>query len=433
MWRGLVVVGLMSLACGGNGIAELFEAQKTLATADPGPAPERWEPDGVLHLSAPLVDEMLSAGVAMHGTYEGTKEVEGPLSSRGRVDYRMRVTGLDLDASDRCERCIAARIHVAGDVDYDVGPFRGATPVEVVASVDLRVDTVAADDWAWTVTLVPQGVNRVRVTLDGVAPAFQASLEREISQVAERRLAEHLEPTSFGPFGGEDLPLRAATVEVTERGTLRVEFLTRAPRSAPVGRSAGRVTRGWALDISQQTLLGLAAKESLEAGALSHDVVVEPTSLAFGRDDFTMGVRLWRPTRSGWWRDYTITGDMAIVGSDLRLGAAHVEEVGQSEGAIFADPLVAIGESVVLSTIESSVNTTIPTLQAFEGGGMSAQISVRTVSGEDGVLRMRGDMTLARVEEPPPMTRPRPTPAPGPASSRPAPSRPSPSRTRPRR
>lgn len=315
MWRGWIVFGLVSLACGGGEIAALYEARRAEVLEDPGPAPEGWVPDGVLHFSPPLVDDMISAGLAQYGTLEGTQDIAGPLGTRGQAEYRLRVRGVELEQSDRCDRCIAVRVSVGGDVDYDVGPFRGNTPFEVTASVDLRVDTVAQDDWAWTVTFVPQGVNRVRVEVDNVAAAFDETIERELSQIAERRLAEKLEPTSFGPFGGEDLPLRAASVAVSEHGGLRVEFLTRSPRAAPVGRSLGRITRGWALDIAQESLLGLAAKASLEQGPLSHDVVVEPTALAFGRDDFTMGVRLWRPVRSGWWRDYTITGEMALVDS----------------------------------------------------------------------------------------------------------------------
>ncbi len=296
----------------GNGISSEFDTRRTSVLTDPGPAPAGWAPDGVLHMSPALVDDMIKAGLEHYGDLSGSSQVRGPLGVNGTITHDMSVRRVDLAGTSRCERCIEVGARIAGDVDYRFGPLRGSTPVVAVVSLDVRVDAIADRDAGWTVSLAPQTVNDVSIEVRGLAAGVRGAVEDELTTWAREVLLARTEPIVIGTFGGEDFPIRALTVDATATGGVSMQFLTRSSSYAPLGDSEMKIRDGWQLDISQASLVGIAAKASLDAGELSHGVYAEPTALSVGNGDFELGLRLWRPSRTGWWRDYSITGDILI-------------------------------------------------------------------------------------------------------------------------
>jgi len=400
-----LLFAVVSLVAGcGSPIGDAFEARRATLTADPGPAPSDWAPDGVLHLSPALVDALITAGLESYTAFSGEQEIAaGPVS--GSAAYALTVRRVDIAQSPRCEGCVEVRTRVRGDVDYRLGGVRGSTPVVANVSLDLRVDATADHAGTWTVAIVPQGVNDVQITIADLAGAVRRPIERQVGEAVSAALSENLTPIPVGAFGDDSLPLRAMSVAATDAGGVTIALLTTSPTSAPIGDSRMKIATGWQLDLSQASLLGLAARAGMEAGAVGDGVVVEPTSLAIGRDDFTMGLRLWRPTGRGWWRDYTVTGDLGISERLISLSARDVAEVAQSPGAVLADPLAAIGESVILSAIEGAVNTSLPSLQEAQAQGMTVGLRISTASGSGDVVRIKGDLSIAAV---PPSRRDRP-------------------------
>lgn len=391
----LVFLALLT-GCGGGGeIGREFREHKAQVMADPGPAPAEWAPDGVLHLSPLLVDKLVRFGLTEYGAMQGESEATGPLGVRGTVAYDLAVNRVTLTNTDRCERCIAVDARIGGAVQYHFGPARGETPVDVRIGLDLRVDSDAGDDRSFNVTLQPQEVRDVRVQVSGLNAALRGIVEREVSAWGQTALSEQMQPIPVGTFGGSELPMRGMRVGATEGGGIELAFLTTSPTSAPLGAAPAKLRSGWKLDLSQASLVGLAAQAALGMGEVSRGVHVEPTALQIRPDDFELGLRLWKPSGRGWWRDYTVTGPIRIADGELVLAAESVEEVGQSDGALLADPLASLGESLILQYIAEGVNQTLPLAHMTTASGFDVNLSVLDVAATGDTLVVRGDLDIA--------------------------------------
>lgn len=396
MTRALLVGLCLTSGCGSNEIAQEFEAARTRATTDPGPAPEGWAADGALHMSPALVDDLMKMGIETYGAMDGNVEARGPLGVRGSVDYDMRVRRLGVAGTNRCERCVAVTTQVGGDVNYQFGPVRGSTPVTVDVEVDVRFDVTPGADSSFEVFMVSQEVRDVRVSVRNLGGGIRGVVEKELSVWGQEALLSRMQPISMGSFGGADFPIRALTVHGTEDGGATLQFLTRSPTPMPVGQTIPKLRDGWQLDVSQSSLLGFAAKTSFELGELSHGVVVEPTRLRITTGSFEMDLRLWKPSGTGWWRDYTVSGEVELEGAEMTLSARSVEEVGQSPGAILADPLVAVGESFILKAIQDGVNQSLPLAHSSASSGFVADLGVRSIAAGADILTVRGTLGVRR-------------------------------------
>ena len=413
LWSG----ALLLVGCGGDSVIETeFEAARSAAVADPGPAPEGWAPDGALHMSPALIDDLMKVGLETWGTLAGVSTARGPLGVRGEVQYDMEVRRVDIAGTDRCERCMTVSVRVGGDVDYRFGPVRGASPVTVDVALLTRLDVDSRRDQSFVVTLVTQEVDDVTVNVRNLGGGIGSTVNSELSEWGQQTLLGQMQPIELGTFGGEEFPLRALTVEATQDGGASLHFLTRSPTPAPVGRVVPKLRSGWQLDVSQQSLLGLAAKTSLEMGAVSHGVHVQPTGLRMRTGSFEMDLRLWKPEGRGWWRDYTVQGDIDLTDGALALSAKTVEETGQSEGALLADPLAAVGESVILSSIRDGVNQSLPLAHNTTASDFDVGLSVRSLTASSDTLIVKGDLSVSRKmpdlvapvpgpSQPPPMQR----------------------------
>ena len=112
-----------------------------------------------------------------------------------------------------------------------------------------------------------------------------------------------------------------------------------------------------------------------------------------------LGLRLWRTSGKGWWRDYTVSGPVTLTKSRIKLKAEDVREDGKSKGAVLADPLAALGEGIILRAIENSVAAAIPTSQAATSRGIKTTVTVTDLSGAtDGVLTLRGTLTAGEAK-----------------------------------
>ena len=132
----------------------------------------------------------------------------------------------------------------------------------------------------------------------------------------------------------------------------------------------------------------------MAAEPLDFDIVPEPTHLTIEGDTFELGLRLWRVSGRGWWRDYTISGTVEAGTKRVLLAPVSVTKDAASPGAALVDPLAFLGQGVILRTIESALNTSMPASRADRFIGLDAALSVSKVQGEHGAVIVDGTLAL---------------------------------------
>lgn len=391
MVRTAILATFLGLAgCPASVIAQYEEARES-ALADPGPLPADWRPDAVLHLSPELVDGVVSAALAEHGTIDREVTLALPIGSADLAPD-LEVARLELAGSRACASCLAVSTRLEGDVGWRLGRSAGRLPLRVDADVDMEI-LAASEGGTWTVTLRPQDVRRLDLRFEGAAAGLGPLLQGDFKDFVRKELGERVAPIEVARFGAEGLPLRAVKLAPADRG-ITISMRTTSPTPDALASSRAKLASGWQLDLSQGSLLDLARRTGFQHGPVARGVVVEPTSLELGAETFTMGIRLWKTVGRGWWRDYTVQGTIALVGDEVELKAAEVLEGDKSPGATLADPLAAIAEGFILETLERSIAATLPTSQDQAAGGVATRVRVRSLAGGGEVFTVRGDLEV---------------------------------------
>lgn len=388
----LAFLALPSLSCVGS-VLPLYEESRSEALAQPSPPGPHWEPDAVLHLTDALLEDVVEVALEEYGTL--SEPVDLP-ALRASLTPVLHVDRVKISSTDRCERCLAVKAHLDGDLRWKLGARKGSVDASGSAVFDVELVT-EQDKGQWTVQIVPKQIRRAEVQLGKINPKLAAKAEGAVKDWLRERLLAKVPTYDLGPFGAEDVPLLAVKVLPAPRG-VRVAMLTSAPGATPVEVRDSKLSEGWQLDISQGSLLGLARRASFEYGAASYDIVSEPTSLTMGRDHFTMGLRLWRPKGKGWWRDYTVQGDFDVNDKGrLVLEPRSVEEGDKSEGASVVDPLALLAEGYILSTIEQTLATSVPVQQGLTLGDRDVTVRIDRVWGAGHTLTAKGGVEIERA------------------------------------
>jgi hypothetical protein len=128
-------------------------------------------------------------------------------------------------------------------------------------------------------------------------------------------------------------------------GILELQALTDVPQPGAVGPGDGPPNGAdWSVRIAQQTVLSLARREAFKAGPQALDLAVDPRDLRIKGGDFELDMRLWSLGGFGWWRDYTVKGEILMRGEDMVLRGTDAAEGEHSPGAGLANPLVALAD-----------------------------------------------------------------------------------------
>lgn len=395
---------LLTLAACAGSIGALFESTRAEVLADPGPTPAQWQPDASLHLGSGLIQSLVE------GAFQADSPLRGeriPLGKLGAVTPDLSVTNLRLQSVDRCEGCLAVHAKVQGRLGWELLGMPGSMPAD--GDLDMDFSVISSEKAGkWTVSVAPKTVRSVRLNLGGTA---LAAGEGQVVDWIKSQIMSHLQPYALGPFGGEDLPLRGLRVEPAQDG-VRIAMLTTARGSTPLGQKSAR-TDGFSMDISQSALLSVARRAAFAGPPLSYDVVADPTSLTFQADHFEMGLRLWRPVGAGWWRDYTVRGDLGVTKGRLKLSPKEVVEGPKSKGAGLADPLALLGEGLILKTVEESFSTSFAANKSTKMRDWQLEVKVQNVRGARDALTVDGTLVLepsrgqSRPRSSNAMTRPR--------------------------
>lgn len=368
-------------------VYEKYRVAKRQALADPGPAPASWEPDVRVELSPELVDRLITFGLEQKGAFRSEVVIGGI----GKATPELEVRKLKLSAAPRCDQCFTVDLDLDGEVAWSAGLLGdGRVPAraQLVFEVELQTDREGED---FVVRGLPRDIRDVSIEVPGWSAALRRAALGPIERWLNERV-EEMEPVALSRFGGTALPLRAMRVNPRGKG-LSVLLLSSSPTPGSVSTDGGRIpNQGFAVWASTDSLVGFAARHAFEQGPKDYDITAVPTSLEAKRAGFTLGLRLWGIGGAGWWRDYEATGGIRVEEGEIRLAPNEVKQTGMSKGAVQADPLIHLGQSLVLESITDALRVTLPSVQAAEG--TAAKATVTGISGQPNGLWVTGDLAL---------------------------------------
>lgn len=349
-------------------VIPLYEEARTEALSDPGAPGGRWQPDARIDLSEPVLDDLLSTVVV------GTTITDVPVNvGVGSLSAKLEIRkfGLVPQPPDGQLDGLAADIRIAGPVTAKT-PL-GAVEQQVGAQGRL-VATLSVEprDGGYAVVVHPKRLERLEIDAEGLASQVLSSSLGDLVVAA-------IPAFDVTTLPADALPVRAVRVERTDAG---VTLLLRsaAPDGAALPDLPAPPGDGFRVAISAASLQQLARRQAFLADPLQHDVVPEPTSLRLANDGaFVLGLRLWRPVGRGWWRTCEVKGAFEVKNGHLKIRTDSVEEVDQSQGAAFADPLMALAEGVVFRTMERALDVSVPAMRTdkLAGGARAATVIER--------------------------------------------------------
>jgi hypothetical protein len=350
----LAVVAVVA-ACAKSPLPE-FEARRAAALAVATDVPARWQPDAVLTLRGALVADVIAAAITRAGALERKIDLAG---SRTFVRPTLKIDRLSVSSSPTCEACLRVDTALSGELSWQVAASSGAAPMSGALVFD-AVLAARRDDDGFVVTLQPRDVAAVTLELGGrTYEPVRRLAEGAVASWVRDDLLSQIGPLVIARIPDVDLPLRAARVRPYTDG-VRLELLSQVPVTAPVQASDPGRSEAWALAVSTAALEHVARAHAFAHGPVSHGVVVEPTRLHVADDRFDLGLRLWRTTGRGWWRDVQVTGTVEPTTRGFALRPTEATEVARSKGARLVDPLAALAEGAILRGVERAVATTLP-------------------------------------------------------------------------
>jgi hypothetical protein len=383
---------LWAFGCGPSVLPQ-YEAARDAALADPGPPPANWTADAVLGVAPDQVASTVAPFLDKYGKFKG-KIQQSMLGMTATAIPDLSLEDVKLAPSKTCDTCLLVDARVTGTVAWDALGQRGKVPVKGRVKLDGKLEATKVGD-AFDCTLTPRDVQKLDLDMDGVDPNVQAVLDSKIMDWARSQLKEQIPPIPIGSFGGEGVPLRALRMIPTEGGGMQIRMLTRAKEPGKVDPKLAEPKAGFRLAIAPESVVGLARAASFAAGPQAHDVVPEPTSFSIDGDKFDLGLRVWRVSGSGWWRDYTVHGKVTAGKRNIELHPSGVEEGEKSKGAALADPLAYLGEGIILDAIEDAIDTSLPKIHGSTADAFMGKVKIQDVHGESGALIVDGDLTFA--------------------------------------
>ena len=365
-----------------------FEEAKSYAleaAADPGSS---WSAEAAVWLADDIVEELI------------LKSVNDELSKKKSLSLSIAtltptatLESIDLKGSGDCADCLKVKLEASGDADWDIAGLKGNVPFDLTttATVKLKNDSSGG---TFKVTGDLTELSGLSVKL-GSSRGLAVDLSGSLMDWARERIVESVPTLPLLEVGGDNLPARAVRV-VPESDAIRLELLTDAAHGAPLAVSSATVPAdGWQVSVSQDTLLDLARRAAFQHGEVTEDVWAEPTSLAISRDGFTLGLRIWKLSGMGWWRDYEITGQLALEGKDLALKPENATEKESSTGAGLVDPLALLGKGIILDAIVDAAAQSFPLPESQKIGDRTLEMTVETVRGRSGELTAGGSASLS--------------------------------------
>jgi hypothetical protein len=373
--RAFTASAVLSVACSFSSTLPEYEEARARALAAPPALPTAWKPDAAILISPRAMGNLTSTVLEAHGTLDTPIPVQG----FGKVIPDLTIRDATVKPSKACPTCLAVDLTIDGTVQTD-GAIKLTSPLAATIGVDVELEGTT-DGKDHVVTLRARDVRRVDVSKTSLPAPLEKALSNALVGEARKALVDQAKPREVARLPAGDLPLRALRT-ATDGQAVRIDLRTSANATADLELANTPPRSGWIFAMTQESMLALARAEAMKQGPVSYDVVPEPTGLRITGDRFELDLRLWKTTGAGWWRDYTVQGRIQAGNDGIELVPGDIAEKGASKGALAADPLAALGGSVILSTIRESMQVSAPALHAADVGAQRAlEIRVTSVRG----------------------------------------------------
>lgn len=386
--RTLLTLAVLS-ACAKSVLPEL-DARRA-ATLGPAPdLPADWQPDAVLTLTGPVVQDLIEIALASPGLLDRKIELAG---ARTFIRPQLAVDNLAVLESSRCPTCLRLDTALSGQVSWSIANSTGSAPLSAQLMFDAELQATE-DERGFAIYVRPREVTSSTLELGGRTFATVRTMaEGALRSWARDELVRAIPPIRVATLPSDGLPLRAARVRPSGVGA-QIELLSRDPSPGAARAVEPGRNDAWTLAVAPSALLHIARVHAFEHGPVSHGVVVEPTDLAITGNELALGLRLWRTTGRGWWRDVVVSGTVDKTRRGFALRPEQATEVGRSKGARLVDPLAALAEGRILRAVEGAVTTAIPGGHDGEIGGVKAEVDVQRLEGTGDLVVLAGALNL---------------------------------------
>jgi len=381
-----MIATLLLMSCAGN-IATLYEEEKATVLSDPGPAPANWEPELRARISGDtmqtLASEAVAAGLLQ---YKETIEVDNPLGAEIKVTPKATIKELEVAVGDDCGGCLEVTARLKGTAKYKAAGLSGKVPftAKVGGTVAFEVEE---EGKGWKITGELVEIDKVKLESDLIGTLDVTKFLGEWT----RKALDKAPPIELGKVGGDQLPLRGLRLD-SVGDALEIQALTQVVGGKAVNAGSGSVKGAWELRMHEDTALAMARRKAFEMGTIDYEVAIDPRDLSFDGDRFTLGLRLWRLKGAGWWREYDVTGDIAVTGKRIKLKPVEAVEGDKSKGAGLADPLALLGEGLILDAVTEGVKQAFPASTSAKIGDQKIGSKVTSMTGRSGVVIVMGDL-----------------------------------------
>lgn len=356
--------------------------------------PADWQPDARLRIST---DAMAAAlGTALKAGLSGdlpASTLALPLGQSAQMQPSLVVEKATLSPTSACSPCVEFDGNLLGKVRWSISGLTGSFPFELAAAGILAIEVEEvknSHDRTLRARLTEIRSLRVRVMeIGGLGVNPSSTLEKSLQNI----ILQRVQPFKLTTLDTGSLPLRDLRLSTSAAG-LSVDLLTDAATSAPLPALPAPAA-DVEIAISEAGLLALARRAAFTQGPVAMDVALDPRALMFSGDRFTMQLRLWRLTGRGWWRDYTVTGRIRVENGQVKLRPEDVSEGDKSQGAGLVDPLAALFEGTILSTIEEGMRQSLPATRSEKlSGGVRLASELTAVEGSGGALIARARIAV---------------------------------------
>jgi len=396
MARALLFAPILCLLGCIHGADDELAAARASALAPPPALTSTWAPDAALHLSPELTDRLVKIGVARNRSLGEPFEIDSGVA-RATITPALVVDRVKLAATDRCEGCLAVNGLLSGTIAWESKLLNGSSPVEIAFGLDVAVAANVMDG-SIVITSTPHELRSLVVRTGSNKNKLPDYLQQRITEKLKERMDAMAEPVEINRIQAPHV--RAARV-IPSAGGVGIALRTDAPSPTPLPSLSPKLTGGWQVDMSEASVVAMAAREAFQAGPVAGGLIVEPKRLDVGRERFTLTIRVWKVEGTTLWRDYQVQGALKVSDDGVQLAAEALQALGTSDGAAVLAPLASLAESLVFDQVRDSLQLAVPKTGEARSTGLQSTVRLTQIlGGQPGVLAVHGDLDVVERARP---------------------------------
>ncbi len=377
---------LLLFACLG-GVRSVYDLEKTTVLRSPDPVQSDWTGQIRVRLGSTALSRIARRAVT-NGILHWQEKVvfAPPLMPAVTLIPSLKVTNLYTRLDENCSACLYINAKLSGAARVVAGPISGEVPFSARVRAIISVQVIPTDT-AWKVIGDVESIEDIEISaLDGWAAASIGPLRKWVSEAVKK-----MPPFVLGKVGGAKLPIRAARLHSDGRA-LELSVITSVADAVPIGPANRSVDGDWDVRLHPTTLAAILRYGGHLKGPGKHGIIDVPTALRVTEDTFELDIRLWRMVGSGWWRDFTVHGQVQVDGDELKLIPTESKPVAKSRNAGWVDPIFAIAERKTLTGVTNGVRRALPASTDANLGKMSLTPRITELYGNDDEIILQGEI-----------------------------------------